>query len=65
MFGYPATALVIAQMALLSYGYDAKIIMAIGILACICWIIHAITIKDKYLIITNVVVMGFAIQGLT
>ena len=63
MFGLPATILVVLQMALLSNQYDAKIVMSVGVIACVLWVIHAITRKDKFLLITNVVVMGFAIQG--
>jgi hypothetical protein len=63
MFGAPAAVLVVLQMALLANGFEVKAAMAVGILACVLWLIHAAIKKDKWLAATNAVVMLYAIQG--
>lgn len=64
MFGLPATALVVLQMALLANNFNTQVVFAVGVLACVLWIIHGAMRKDAYLIATNMAVMGFAAQGL-
>ena len=58
------TVLVIAQMALLSLGFPPVIVLSIGLSGAICWGIYAATQGDKWLLITNATVGGFAIFGL-
>ena len=58
------TALVIAQMALLASGLSVQLAMAVGLVASLCWIVHATKNHDKWLLITNATVGGFALWGL-
>lgn len=57
------TCLVVAQMALLSLEFDAKLVMSVGLVASVCWVAHAMRVKDVWLLITNITVGGFAIWG--
>lgn len=65
MLGLLGTLGVVAQMATLSLGYSAQITMVIGLFACVAWIIHSIKQGDNWLLITNTIVAGFALWGLT
>ena len=64
MLGILGTIGVVCQMALLSTGFDVKLALAVGLLACIAWTGHAAKLKDPSLMVTNVIVGGFAIWGL-
>ena len=50
-------------MALLANGFAVKTAMAVGIVACIMWLIHAASKKDMWLGITNLVVLAYAVKG--
>jgi hypothetical protein len=58
------TVLVIAQMALLSLGYNVSLALTCGLFAAIAWTCHAHKTKDMWLAVTNICVGGFAIWGL-
>jgi hypothetical protein len=64
MFGIIGTIGVVCQMALLATGFDTKIALAFGLLACAAWVGHAVKQHDNPLLITNVIVAGFAVFGL-
>jgi hypothetical protein len=64
MFAKLGTALVIAQMALLSLEFNTIFVLIVGLSAAICWAAYALKNNDKWLLITNVAVGGFAIYGL-
>lgn len=65
MFGIIGTISVVCQMALLSTGYSVKLALICGLVACAAWLGHAMANKDRSLFITNVIVAGFAVFGLT
>lgn len=65
MFGIIGTVAVITQMAALSLGVDTRLVMMIALFACAAWVFHAISNSDKWLFITNTIVAGFAIWGIT
>jgi hypothetical protein len=65
MFGLIGTVAVVCQMAALSLGFPVMWALSVGLLGCGAWIIHAVKQKDAYLAITNAVVAGFALYGLT
>jgi len=65
MFAQLGTVLVIAQMALLSFNMPSIIILSVGLAAAICWSVYAINNNDRWLLITNATVGGFAIWGLS
>ena len=65
MFGIIGTIGVVCQMALLSTGYSVKLALICGLVACAAWLGHAMANKDRSLFITNVIVAGFAVFGLT
>jgi hypothetical protein len=65
MFGMFGTLGVILQIAVLSFGYDAQLVMVIAVFACTAWLLHAMNNKDKWLFITNLMVLSFAIWGMT
>jgi len=58
------TVLVIAQMALLSFNASTVIVLSVGLCAAICWGIYAAKKQDKWLLVTNATVGGFALFGL-
>lgn len=58
------TVLVISQMAGLSLGFPATQLLILGLVSAMVWSIRAINLKDKWLLLTNVTVGGFAIYGL-
>jgi hypothetical protein len=64
MLGILGTIGVVIQMALLSTGYDVRIAMMIGLASCAAWIGHSIKQHDRSLLITNVIVAGFATWGI-
>jgi hypothetical protein len=64
MFGIVGTIGVIIQMALISTGFNTKIAMVIGLISCVAWVGHSIKQQDRNLLITNVIVAGFAVWGL-
>ena len=64
MFGIVGTIGVIIQMALISTGFDTKIAMVIGLISCAAWVAHSIKHRDRSLLITNVIVAGFATWGI-
>lgn len=64
MFGIIGTLGVITQMALLSTGYDPKTAMMIGLASCAAWVGHAFIKRDRALMVTNIVVAGFATWGI-
>ena len=64
MLGMVGTVLVISQMAGLSLGVPAAQLLVVGLISAIVWSIRAISLKDKWLLLTNVAVGGFAIYGL-
>jgi uncharacterized membrane protein (DUF4010 family) len=64
MFGIIGTIGVICQMAMLSLGFDTKIALLFGLVACAAWLGHSMINKDRSLFVTNVVVAGFAVFGL-
>lgn len=64
MFGIIGTIGVVCQMALLSTGFSIKLTMGVGLVACAAWIGHAIKQHDNPLLVTNIVVAGFALFGL-
>lgn len=64
MIGFLATVGVISQMALLSLGAAPEAAMSVGLAAGILWIFHALRLKDRWLLITNAAVAGFAIYGI-
>lgn len=64
MFAKLGTVLVIAQMALLSLEFSTIFVLIVGLSASICWAAYALKNSDKWLLITNVAVGGFAIYGL-
>lgn len=51
-------------MALLSLGYDPKIAMLAGLIGCCAWVGHALSKSDHPLLVTNLVVAGFAVWGI-
>jgi hypothetical protein len=51
-------------MAILSLGFDTKIALLFGLVACAAWLGHATVNKDRSLLVTNIVVAGFAVFGL-
>jgi len=65
MFGIIGTIGVVCQMALLSTGYSVKLALICGLVACAAWLGHAMANKDRSLFVTNVIVAGFAVLGLT
>ena len=64
MLGIIGTIAVIAQMALLSVGYDPKIAMLAGLIGCCAWVGHALSKSDHPLLVTNLVVAGFGVWGI-
>lgn len=64
MIGALGTVLVVAQMAALALEFDTRLVMTIGLFAAGCWAIHSIKHQDKWLLITNATVGGFALWGL-
>jgi hypothetical protein len=64
MLGIIGTIGVVCQMALLSTGYSVKLALVCGLIACAAWMGHAVKLKDPSLLVTNVVVAGFAIFGI-
>lgn len=64
MFGALGTIAVICQMIVLSFGYDIKIALSVGLFGCAMWIAQSIKTKDNWLLTTNAVVAGFAIYGI-
>lgn len=64
MLGILGTIGVVSQMAILAVGFDTKIAMLIGLVSCIIWAAHAIKMHDHSLLVTNVMVAGFATWGI-
>lgn len=64
MLGFIGTLLVVAQMAMLSNGIDSQSVMLAGLIASMVWMCHAVKVKDKWILLTNVAVGSFAIWGL-
>ena len=64
MFGLIGTIGVISQMAMLAFGYAPALAMAIGSVAALAWIAHAIRNRDRWLLTVNASVLMFATYGL-
>lgn len=64
MFGAIGTIGVISQMALLAFGYAPALAMAVGSVAALAWIAHALRNQDKWLLAVNASVLMFAGIGL-
>jgi len=64
MFGLIGTIGVVSQMALLAFGYAPAMAMAIGSVAALAWIAHAIRNRDRWLLAVNASVLMFAGIGL-
>lgn len=64
MLGILGTVGVVGQMALISTGYSTKLALLVGLVSCGAWIGHSIKQGDRNLLITNVIVAGFAVWGL-
>jgi len=64
MFGIIGTVGVVIQMALISTGFNTKLALLVGLAACAAWAGQAIKQKDRNLLLTNVIVAGFAVWGL-
>ena len=64
MAGLLGSFLVIGQMALLSMGAPAHVVMFFGLGAACCWILHALERDDRALLFVNFAVGGFAFMGL-
>lgn len=65
MIGFLATVSVVLQMAFMAFGINTHVVMAVGLLGCVAWIIHSIRNNDMWLLVTNIVIGGFAIYGLS
>ena len=63
MFGAIGTLGVVAQMALLAFGYSPLVAMAVGLVAALAWIAHALRQGDKWLLTVNSIVLMFAGYG--
>jgi hypothetical protein len=64
MLGLLGTVGVVIQMALISTGFDTKLALLVGLVSCVAWVGHSIKQGDRNLLITNVIVAGFAVWGL-
>jgi len=64
MFGIVGSLLVIAQMMFLSLGAPTHTALLFGLIAAVCWIMHALERGDKALLFVNLAVGGFAFYGL-
>ena len=64
MFGICGSVLIILQMASLSLGYPREVAMYFSVVASLFWIVHSIQHKDKSLLFTTNVVLGFSVWGL-
>ena len=64
MLGLLGTVGVVIQMALISTGFNTKLALLVGLVSCAAWTGHAIKQKDRNLLITNIIVAGFAVWGL-
>ena len=64
MFGICGSVLIILQMASLSLGYPREVAMMLSVVASCFWIVHSIQQKDKSLLFTTNVVLGFSLWGL-
>jgi hypothetical protein len=64
MLGILGTVGVVGQMALISTGYNTKLALLVGLVSCAAWIGHSVKQKDRNLLITNIIVAGFAVWGL-
>ena len=64
MFGICGSVLIILQMASLSLGYPREVAMMLSVVASCFWIVHTIQHKDKSLLFTTNVVLGFSLWGL-
>ena len=64
MFGICGSVLIILQMASLSLGYPQEVAMMLSVVASCFWIVHSIQHKDKSLLFTTNVVLGFSLWGL-
>ena len=64
MFGICGSVLIILQMARLSLGYPREVAMMLSVVASCFWIVHSIQHKDKSLLFTTNVVLGFSLWGL-
>lgn len=63
MFGAIGTLGVVSQMALLAFGYSPLVAMAVGLVAALAWIAHALRQGDKWLLTVNSIVLMFAGYG--
>lgn len=64
MIGAVGTVLVVAQMAALALQFDTRLAMAVGLVASLCWLVHATKNRDFWLFVTNASVGSFAVWGL-
>jgi len=64
MLGLLGTVGVVGQMALISTGYNTKLALLVGLVSCAAWVGHSIKQGDRNLLITNIIVAGFAVWGL-
>ena len=64
MLGVLGTVGVVIQMALLSTGFSTKLALLVGLVSCGAWVGHSIKQKDRNLLLTNIIVAGFAVWGL-
>ena len=64
MFDLLGTAGVVAQMAMLAFGFSTVYAMAVGLIAAVAWIAHATKRRDAWLLTVNSIVGCFAVYGL-
>ena len=64
MYGFIGTVGVVAQMALLAFGYAPTLAMTVGLIAALASIAHAVHNGDSWLLTVNASVMMFAGYGL-
>jgi len=63
MFGLIGTVLVIWQMSALANGAPHWALM-MGCGAAVAWMVHGYQRQDKWILITNIILLGIAIYGL-
>lgn len=64
MFGMIGTVLVIWQMSALANGAP-QWALAMGCGAAIAWMVHGYQRHDNWILLTNIILLGIAVYGLT
>ena len=64
MWGPVGTFLVLAIQTMLALGIDTQTILLIAIVSSAVWAIHAISMRDKWLLGTNVALGAIAVVGI-